>query len=300
MTWKCSRVSVALHSVILILAWPITFGDKGRPNALALYSNHRLVGITHARGGDWPGCRCIALWSDLRERSILRYATIVPRYRSNEEGTTFGLRARLYATFLSQTMMGWPSAQLPYQSNTLAASNLNGNGSEFVFHESMLPIVISHSDRVTLRNFSIDYASPHIVQAKVVSKNDGFVDLHIDSRTSYRVKDDRLFIVAENAPPGSEQVARGSVVFDPEGKWLVAGTGDNWEVDKTTAKRIDRDDVRLFGLTQQTRLGDVLILWNGDRPNPGRSQLVGATPSDMNSISKGGVYGTRKTEQAFH
>jgi hypothetical protein len=145
---------------------------------------------------------------------------------------------------------------------------LDGNGSEFVFHDSMLPIVISHSDRVTLRNFSIDYASPHIVQAKVVSKNDGFVDLHIDNPASYSVKDDHLFILAEDASPGSEQVARGSVVFDPEGKWLVAGTGDNWEVDKTTAKRIDRDDVRLFGLTQQTRPGDVLILWNGDRPSP--------------------------------
>src|ERR1700733_7396867 len=32
----------------------------------------------------------------------------------------------------------------------------------------------------------------------------------------------------------------------------------------------------------------------------GRSQPVGATPSDMNSFFKGGVYGTRKTEQAFH
>jgi hypothetical protein len=32
----------------------------------------------------------------------------------------------------------------------------------------------------------------------------------------------------------------------------------------------------------------------------GRSQPVDATPSDMNSISKGGGYGTRKTEQAYH
>jgi hypothetical protein len=34
----------------------IIFEDKGRPNALALYSNHRLVGYTNARRGDWPGC----------------------------------------------------------------------------------------------------------------------------------------------------------------------------------------------------------------------------------------------------
>ena len=150
------------------------------------------------------------------------------------------------------------------------ASNfeLDGNGSEFVFHDSMLPLAISHSDRVTLRNFSIDYASPHLVQAKVIRKNDGFVDLHIDNPSSYTVKDNHLFIRAEDAPIGSEQLAHGSVVFDPEGKWLVAGTGDNWEIDQTTAKRIDQDTVRLSGLTQQTRPGDVLMLWNGDRPNP--------------------------------
>ena len=76
------------------------------------------------------------------------------------------------------------------------------------------------------------------------------------------------FLHSFQTPGWLEQVARGSVVFDPEGRWLVAGTGDNWEVDKTTAKMIDREEVRLFGLTQQTRSGDVLILWNGDRPSP--------------------------------
>jgi len=163
---------------------------------------------------------------------------------------------------------------------------LDGNGSEFVFHDSMLPIVISHSDRVTLRNFSIDYASPHIVQANVVNKNTSFVDLHIDNPSSYSVKNDHIFILAEDASPGSEQLARGSVVFDPEGKGLVAGTGDNWEIDKTTAKRMDRNDVRLFGLTQQTRPGDVLILWNGDRPSP----AILATQSSHILISSAQVY----------
>src|ERR1700678_2052749 len=60
----------------------------------------------------------------LRERSTLHYATIVPGYCSNQEGMTFGPRARLCATSLSQTMMEWPSVRLPYQSNTPAASNL--------------------------------------------------------------------------------------------------------------------------------------------------------------------------------
>ena len=165
---------------------------------------------------------------------------------------------------------------------------LDGNGSEFVFHDSMLPIAISHSSRVTLRNFSIDYANPHILQAKVTSKSGGFVDLHMDNPSSYLIKDNHLFLLAEDAPAGAEQLALGSVVFDPEGKWLVAGTGDNWEIDKTTAKRIDRDNVRLSGLTQHTRPGDVLIFWNGDRPNP----AILVSESSHITVSGAEVYST--------
>src|SRR5277367_5184797 len=76
----------------------------------------------------------------LRERSILPYATIVPGYCSNEEGMTFGPRARLYATFLSQTMMEWPSARLPYPSITAAALNLMATDRNLSF---MIPCFLS-------------------------------------------------------------------------------------------------------------------------------------------------------------
>jgi hypothetical protein len=288
---------MALRSVILILATPITFEAKGRPKMRWLYTaiiassailmcgeaigqavDVSLYGVTPNSGQNSSPSVAKAIDFALRHHrsKILfergRYdfwpqgAVIRHLFISNHDGVA----ERAVAIFIEH----------------VSGLELDGNGSEFVFHDSMLPIVISHSDRVTLRNFSIDYASPHIVQANVVSKNDDFVDLHIDNPTSYGVKDDHLFILAEGASPGSEQVARGSVVFDPAGKWLVAGTGDNWEIDKTKAQRIDRDDVRLFGLTQQTRPGDVLILWNGDRPNPA---LLVSQSSHIN-ISSAQVY----------
>src|ERR1035437_8107798 len=50
-----------------------------------------------------------------------------------------------------------------------------------------------------------------------------------------------------------------------------------------------------------SRLPHIAPRWVGEPTarNTGRSQPVGATPSDMNLFSKGGVYGTRKTGQAF-
>jgi hypothetical protein len=51
------------------------------------------------------------------------------------------------------------------------------------------------------------------------------------------------------------------------------------------------------------RLNEHIVLFtsveNRTYREAGRSQPVGATPSVMNSFSKGGVYGTRQREQAF-
>jgi len=58
---------------------------------------------------------------------------------------TFGPRAGLYATFLSQTMRSAERA-VAISIEHVSGLELEGNGSEFVFHDSMLLIVISHSD----------------------------------------------------------------------------------------------------------------------------------------------------------
>ena len=39
---------------------------------------------------------------------------------------------------------------------------LEGEGAEFVFHGQMLPVSLLRSSNCTLRNFSIDFANPHI------------------------------------------------------------------------------------------------------------------------------------------
>ena len=48
---------------------------------------------------------------------------------------------------------------------------LDGQGSQFIFHGSMLPISMIHCKNCTLKNFSIDFENPHITQLKVVAND---------------------------------------------------------------------------------------------------------------------------------
>ena len=162
---------------------------------------------------------------------------------------------------------------------------LDGGGSEFVFHDSILPVAVADSDGITLRDFSIDYATPHIVQARVVGSSGDTATLHIDDTGTYEVKNGAISIRAE----GFEQPAHSSVVFDPVEKGLVPGTGDNWQLFKTTAEALGPGMVRVSGLKQHTRPGDVLVLWNGDRPNP--AIFVGGSTGV--TVSHVNVYGAQ-------
>lgn len=48
---------------------------------------------------------------------------------------------------------------------------LEGNGAELIFHGRMLPLALLHSENCTLRNFSIDFANPHISQVRIVEND---------------------------------------------------------------------------------------------------------------------------------
>ena len=49
---------------------------------------------------------------------------------------------------------------------------IDGNGSKFIFHGRMLPFSIVHSKNVTMKNFSIDFADPKILQLTKIQSKD--------------------------------------------------------------------------------------------------------------------------------
>ena len=75
----------------------------------------------------------------------------------------------------------------------------DGQGSEFIFHGRMLPVSLVGSDNCTLKNFSIDFANPHISQVKIL-KNDtinGLITYEVAPWVQYEIRDSNFVAKGE-------------------------------------------------------------------------------------------------------
>lgn len=79
---------------------------------------------------------------------------------------------------------------------------IDGNGSEFIFHGKMVPFIIEESSGLTIKNFSIDWQIPFALEGLVVANNDKDKTFDIKVNTPYKVKFDRLYLSLEreNSP----------------------------------------------------------------------------------------------------
>lgn len=101
---------------------------------------------------------------------------------------------------------------------------LDGNGAQFIFHGRMLPVSLLRSTNCSLKNFSIDFATPHIAQIKIVdSSPEKGVTFEPASWVNYRITKDSVF---ETYGEGWTVRPSWGVVFDGETRHLVYNTGD--------------------------------------------------------------------------
>lgn len=100
---------------------------------------------------------------------------------------------------------------------------LDGQGSEFVFYGRMLPVSMLRSENCTLTNFSIDFAVPHIAQAKVVENNNQGLILEIAPWVNYRITKDSIF---ETYGEGWTMRQNIGIAFEEKTKRLVYNTSD--------------------------------------------------------------------------
>lgn len=72
---------------------------------------------------------------------------------------------------------------------------INGNGSTFVFHGSVIPFLIENSTNVKIENLNIEYDFPFDFEGVVVANNqeEKTFDLKIHEDNKYRIKDDILY-----------------------------------------------------------------------------------------------------------
>lgn len=144
---------------------------------------------------------------------------------------------------------------------------LDGGGATFVFHGRMLPIALLHSEDCLLKNFSIDFANPHIAQVEIV-KNDPQrgITFRPASWVKYRITKDSVF---EAYGEGWTVRHSWGIPFEKDTKRIVYNAGDRgcntkgaFLVEKGLIQAPHWKDEKLTP-------GTIFVMRGWERPTPG-------------------------------
>lgn len=101
---------------------------------------------------------------------------------------------------------------------------LDGQGAQFVFHGRMLPLSLLDATDCTLRDFSIDFANPHIAQVRVLDNDaERGITFEVAPWVKYRVDKEGFF---ETFGEGWTSRPHTGIAFEAETKRLVYRTSD--------------------------------------------------------------------------
>ena len=142
----------------------------------------------------------------------------------------------------------------------------DGQGSELVFHGRMLPVSLVGSDNCTLKNFSIDFANPHISQVKVLENDTlgGMITYEVAPWVEYEIRDSNFVAKGE----GWEHVPAWGIAFEGDTKRLVYTTSDISVGSKQVAEIAPR---KICAPWKNKKLipGTVVVFRGYGRPTPG-------------------------------
>lgn len=104
---------------------------------------------------------------------------------------------------------------------------IDGNGSEFIFHGKMIPFMIENSANLTIKNLSINWQVPFMLEGKVVANDLSKKTFDIEVNSPHKVQYGHLYVSLEreNSPYEKKHGFRFAM---PEGYDLQAGQNILW------------------------------------------------------------------------
>ncbi|PYI56322.1 right-handed parallel beta-helix repeat-containing protein [Paenibacillus flagellatus] len=145
---------------------------------------------------------------------------------------------------------------------------IDGQGSEFVFHGSLIPFVIENGRHVTLKRFSIDWERPMFEQGEFVRAAPDSFDVRLFN-PDYELRDNRLTVEYD----GRREAIWGLHEIDPATGAHAYGSGDrlSWsEYKKFRLEEVERGVIRFSGsLRHVPKPGNGAVMRLGRREHPG-------------------------------
>lgn len=146
-------------------------------------------------------------------------------------------------------------------------ATLEGNGSLFLFHGDVQPILIQDSENVTLSGIAIDYEIPHHSQGIITEVDDSSYEMTVDQKQfPHSIVNGWLMFKGENweRPDGNH-----GIVFDGRTREIVAGTSDYGYKGELSTVSDGRYRVKKNVKSSGIKVGDVVTMRHGwRRPHP--------------------------------
>lgn len=144
---------------------------------------------------------------------------------------------------------------------------VDGAGAEFICHGGcMLPVAVIGSTNTELRDFSIDFANPHIAQVEVLESGDDgitfatapWVKASVDSKRGFTTRGE-----------GWTESQRTGIAFEPDTRHIVYRTSDLWiPADSVTALGDNRYRAPKW-VNKALKPGTIVAMRSWARPTPG-------------------------------
>lgn len=143
---------------------------------------------------------------------------------------------------------------------------IDGQGSDFYFSGHTLPVALVRSERVQLKNFSVDFETPQIAQIEVVSNDGDGVVWKPAPWVKFRIDKDGKFY---NQGDGWEIQTPAAIAFDGKTRHIVYRTSDIWHSVDSVVKV--GDNLYRSPKWKDTKMtpGTVVALHWGHRPAAG-------------------------------
>ena len=158
---------------------------------------------------------------------------------------------------------------------------VEGNGSLFLFHGKVVPLLVMDSENVSVNRLSVDYERSWCTEARVVKTDDRFTEVEIDKKAyPYEIRNNRFVFQGK----GWEEGMGHCMAFEKGTGHIIANTSDigwNGHVEPLGGSRLRLSwNLRQKGI----KPGDTLVLRNYNRPHPG-CVVYRARKTSLNDVS---------------
>ena len=168
---------------------------------------------------------------------------------------------------------------------------IDGQGSEFIFHGLIIPFVVEHSSQVRIKNLTVDWDIPFHCEGKIITCDDAGMELEIPPQFPYKVVNGRFQSLG---PAAAGWTLHHLLEFDPMRGETAYGASDFYgAADKFRVEEVSPGRVRFVGsfARSRPRPGNVMFICDSRRMCPAFfvTNTEGFTLSDASIFHAGAM-----------